>query len=329
MDDRKKRQSALQKEWKMVAAQEKRMITAAKKKDNANAKASGSKDALGEKKSAFVWQTRNWKDSIEQKIPPKVYDNLRQAFGKAFSLIFEKGNVIIEKTYHKDALMKDFAVRDYAVEIKGTRKELKAVRQKSGAADLTNAAVSAVEGIGLGMLGIGLPDIVVFIGVLLKGVYETALNYGYDYDRPEEKLLILKMMETALLQGEDWIAANEAVDAWIESGMQDFHEVRSLFGRTSETEKQVKQSLGEKYRHREQSREVEIALVFQEQLQRTADVFALDMLLLKFIQGLPLVGVVGGAANPIYYSRVMRYVKLKYQKRYLSAKLKKENGNRK
>ena len=27
---------------------------------------------------------------------------------------------------------------------------------------------------GLGLLGIGLPDIVLFVGMLLKGVYETA-----------------------------------------------------------------------------------------------------------------------------------------------------------
>jgi hypothetical protein len=41
------------------------------------------------------------------------------------------------------------------------------------------------------------------------------------------------------------------------------------------------------------------------------------MLLLKFIQGLPVVGIVGGAANPVYYSKIMKYVQLKYRKRYL------------
>ena len=28
---------------------------------------------------------------------------------------------------------------------------------------------------------------------------------------------------------------------------------------------------------------------------------------------------IGGAANPVYYNKVMRYVQLKYQKRYLLA----------
>lgn len=39
--------------------------------------------------------------------------------------------------------------------------------------------------------------------------------------------------------------------------------------------------------------------------------------LLKFVQGLPIVGILGGAANPVYYRRVLRYVQLKYRKRWL------------
>ena len=56
------------------------------------------------------------------------------------------------------------------------------------------------------------------------------------------------------------------------------------------------------------------------QRDRTAQTFAMDMLLLKFVQGLPLVGVLGGAGNPVYYRRVLRYVALKYRKRYLFQK---------
>lgn len=57
-----------------------------------------------------------------------------------------------------------------------------------------------------------------------------------------------------------------------------------------------------------------------QQLQHTSDAFAMDMLLMKFIQGLPVVGIVGGLANPVYYQRIMNYVKQKYRKRYLLTK---------
>lgn len=275
------RQIALQKEWKLVEIQEEKMIRAAQKVSKAEAVKKAS-----------------WRQMLEGKIPPKVYENLRTAFGKAFGLIFEKGEVLIEKTYRKEDLLKDFAVRDYAVEIKGNRKALKDVRRKSGAADLTNMTVSAVEGIGLGALGIGLPDIVIFTGILLKGIYETALNYGYDYEEPKEKLLILKMMETSLLTGEDWIRSNEEVNKWISCGVP------------SRTEKNYSGC----------SEDVCLNLAIREQVRKTADVFALDMLLLKFVQGLPIVGIAGGAANPVYYNRIMKYVKLMYQKRYLISK---------
>jgi len=64
--------------------------------------------------------------------------------------------------------------------------------------------------------------------------------------------------------------------------------------------------------------------VLEEQIRETASVFAMDMLILKFIQGLPVVGILGGVANPIYYNRVLKYVQLKYRKRYLLKQIKSE-----
>ena len=44
------------------------------------------------------------------------------------------------------------------------------------------------------------------------------------------------------------------------------------------------------------------------------------MLCIKFLQGLPLVGVVGGPANVMYCKKISDYARLKYQKRYLLQK---------
>ena len=56
------------------------------------------------------------------------------------------------------------------------------------------------------------------------------------------------------------------------------------------------------------------------QIEKTANAFATEMLVTKFIQGLPVVGMLGGAANPVYYQKIMRYIQLKYRKRYLIGK---------
>ncbi|HIQ75459.1 MAG TPA: EcsC family protein [Candidatus Cottocaccamicrobium excrementipullorum] len=65
----------------------------------------------------------------------------------------------------------------------------------------------------------------------------------------------------------------------------------------------------------------------KEQTGRTADAFAMDMVLLKFIQGLPVVGILGGAGNPLYYNKVMKYAELKYRKRYLLKLMRKQNNS--
>ncbi len=227
-----------------------------------------------------------WKSKLEGKIPEKTLAVLKKAFSKGFSVIFEKGSVFIEKTYDRDSIEKDFQINDYAMDIKGGRKEIGRIQSGISKNNILNTAVTAVEGIGLGALGIGLPDIVIWVGVLLRGVYETALKYGFDYNSPEEKLFILKMIEAPMLSGEDWIAVNAEVDQFI---LQTAHDV-----------------LGNDE--------------LKGQIEKTADAFATEMLVTKFVQGLPLVGMLGGAANPVYYHRIMKYVQLKYRKRYLLGK---------
>ena len=66
--------------------------------------------------------------------------------------------------------------------MRDTRHALRAFGREAGASRKLNMAVSAVEGVGMGFFGLGLPDIPLFLGVLLKSIYEVALSYGYTYD---------------------------------------------------------------------------------------------------------------------------------------------------
>lgn len=255
----KKREKALSKELHAVEKQEKKL------------------------QQAFVKAKQPaWKTVLGDKIPQKVYFGLESTFCKGFSIVFNQGRSIIEKSYNKEDLKSSHSIRDYAVQLKGGRKELKAVHKSAKRSDGLNMVVTTAEGLALGALGIGMPDIVLFISTLLKGVYETALNYGYDYDTPEEQYIILNMMAASLITGEERIEWDEMIDGMI---------------------LEAPQAVAKE--------------VLEEQIRETASVFAMDMLLLKFIQGLPIVGILGGVANPIYYNRVLKYVQLKYRKRYL------------
>lgn len=138
-----------------------------------------------------------WKTKLEEKIPDRIMAGLHKAFLKAFSLIFEKGTIIIEKTYDRDSIEKDFQIRDFAVDLKGGKKEIGELKKAAASGSAISTLLTTVEGIGLGAFGIGLPDTVIWIGFLLRGVYETALKYGFDYEIPEEKVFILEMLEAA------------------------------------------------------------------------------------------------------------------------------------
>lgn len=232
-------------------------------------------------------RTTDWKGKLEEKVPPKVYAALESAFCKAFTLVFQKGTGLIEKSYNREKLQQAYAARDQAVWVKRDRQALGQFRGKSRAANARDLLLTTAEGVGLGVLGVGLPDIVLFVSLLLKGIYETALRYGFDYDTPGERLLILKMMEASLAKGTRWQSLNQEVE----------HRL---------TEKPPEPTREE----------------LEGQIRQTAQAFAMDMLVLKFVQGLPLVGVLGGAGNPVYYRRVMKYVQLKYHRRYLNQRKK-------
>ena len=59
-----------------------------------------------------------WKEALTARIPTKMSENLQKAFCMAFRTIFEKGNPLIEKTYRRDELEKDFKVRDFSLDLK-------------------------------------------------------------------------------------------------------------------------------------------------------------------------------------------------------------------
>lgn len=222
-----------------------------------------------------------WKAVLAEAVPEKVHTGLRAAFTRAFTLLFEKGTPLLDKTLDHTALSDEYRIGDYAVHLKASRKALRRMRRDADRSALAGSAVTTLEGIGLGALGIGMPDIALFLSILMRSALSAAARWGFDGSSPGEQLLILRMMEASLSREADFAAANAAVNALLTAPADPSpDEIRAQIG-------------------------------------RTAEVFAMDMLALKFIQGLPLVGIVGGLSNPVYYNKIMRYIRLKYYKRYL------------
>jgi len=143
---------------------------------------------------------------LEDKVPTSLQETLDKTFAKAFYLVFEKGTSIIEKTYRKEEMEKEYQINEFASQIKGTRRSLKKFSKKANGASKFNTLLSLVSGVGLGALGVGIPDIILLTAMMLKNMYEIALHYGkdmwdaksgaYDYEAyTEEEIACYNWME--------------------------------------------------------------------------------------------------------------------------------------
>ena len=242
--------------------------------------------ALLKKERRFLKMRENKKESfINRKlsavVPKKLQGTLDKAFAKAFGLVFEKGTKVIEKTYNKEGLEIDFYENDYRNGVLESKKTLRAFSKKAKNAGNRNLLFSGAAGIGMGIFGIGIPDIPVFTGLLLKSVYEIALDYGFDYDSEKERAFILWVIGGAVSYGENIDKINEKIDRFIK------------------TEK-----LPEDYDR-------------EEAIKSAASNLSKELLYMKFVQGIPIVGAIGGFYAAVYMKRINEFANIKYKKRML------------
>ena len=123
----------------------------------------------------------------------------------------------------------------------------------------------------------------------LKNIYETALQYGYSYESREEKYFILLLIRGAVSYGDTLCEIDGKVNEFIRNGI-----------------------LPEEYQDKEQ-------------IEQTAGALSKELLYMKFLQGIPVVGAVGGAYDAVYMKRITEYAELKYRHRYLAGRKKAEN----
>lgn len=221
---------------------------------------------------------------LYDKVPQGLSSTLENAFAQAFSVIFLKGTKLLEKTYDKTVLEMEHKVADEYVSELQNRKSMRLLDRKQKRDNLLNHAATTVTGAGLGLLGIGIPDIPLLVSTILRGVYEVAIAYGFSYDAPEEQVYILNLIRLSLLTGEE---KRREFKAWRQS------EAECMY---------VDES------------------VLQEAVKRTSKTLSDALLVEKFIQGFPIVGVVGGFVNHTVYKKILSFVKLEYKRRYILLK---------
>ena len=241
-------------------------------------------------------KTPKWVSLVEKKVPDTLQNTLEAAFTKAFVAVFEKGAGLIEKTYRKDKQI--FRYRQNKKEMEQEDFNRKAVKRFERQAKRTagkNLVISTVEGIGFGIVGLGIPDIPIFVSVLLKSIYEIAISYGFQYTTEKEKLFILKVIDAALQNGDVLRKKNAEVNKLIDR----YYEEETIPEQVGETDEFVTE------------------LQITRQIDISAQALSHELLYGKFVQGMTFVGVVGGTADFTCLKRITDYASLKYKRRFL------------
>lgn len=223
----------------------------------------------------------NLKAKIHEKIPENLEETLNNAFVKAFEIIFNKGTTIIEKSFDKEKINLEYEVNKFMLDYKEDKTNIKKLDKYSKKTNLVNNLITTSVGTGMGILGFGLPDIPLFVATILRGIYQISLSYGFDYKNEKERIYILRLIRIALAKTVD---------------------EKKKYNEELKEEKSYKAKL-------------------EDEIKTTAKIMANTLLIEKFIQGIPVVGAVGGIVNNSIYRKISNFCMIKYKKRYLINKL--------
>lgn len=241
-------------------------------------------------------KSAKWVKFVEKKVPETLQNTLEATFNKAFITVFDKGANLIEKTYNKDKQQGLFKENEKQLDQEYfDAKSVKKFERQAKRTVRKNLAITTVEGIGLGVVGVGLPDIPIFVSVLLKSIYEIAISYGFSYTTEKEKLFILKIIDAALKSGDVLRKKDEEINHLIER----YYKEESMPDTVEQTDEFV----------------TELQII--RQIDHSAEALSHELLYGKFVQSMTFVGVVGGTADFTCLKKVTDYAALKYKRRFL------------
>lgn len=241
-------------------------------------------------------KTAKWVKLAEKKMPDTLQGTLEAGFNKAFVTVFDKGAALIEKTYNKEKQETTFKENEKELASESFNANvLKKFERQAKRTAYKNLAITSVEGIGMGIAGAGIPDIPIFVSVLLKSIYEIAISYGFSYTTEKERLFILKIIEASLMSGDNLRKKDEEINKLVER----YYKEERIPEQVSETDEFV----------------IELQII--RQIDHSAKALSHELLYGKFVQGMTFIGVVGGAEDISCLKRVTDYAILKYKRRFL------------
>lgn len=216
---------------------------------------------------------------IRTHVPDKAMQALETAFEKSFVVIFQKGTPWIEKATHikdKQELAQYFRS---SFDCEQNKQKLKRFDQNARKTSYQYAAITQVKSSVLGLFGIGIPDIPLYLTTLLSGIYQIETIYGYDIHEEKEQAYVLLLI-CAMCDEE------EKREEW--KNMMD----------AMEDGRKIKYSISELITYASH------ALAYSE-------------LQAKFLQGIPIAGIAGAFMSTSMQNRILTFARTSYKRRML------------
>ena len=231
------------------------------------------------------------REKLREKVPEKFSDGaqaaaekstelLEKAFEKSFEVVLEKGSRWIGKLCSEEKLREDY-LQFAQKPLSGW--ELYKLGCKAAGRAGANMAFSSVQG----ALGIGLPDVPIFLGAVFKTLFEISLRFGYPYDTQPEQ--IYQMLLICAAVGDEAQRRQASADA-----------------------DRIAQEIRQKARTGE-----ELSISREQAKKRASHALCSAALAGKLVQGTPVIGVYGGFRNGVLLRQVGSMAAVKYQQRRL------------
>lgn len=236
-----------------------------------------------EKQKRQLIQKKPWtfgiQETVREKIPDKALSGLESAFAKSFSLIFKKGNGWIEKVSHIDdaKALGEFLSKEFSE--KEDKKTWKQYEKVANASSRKHLALTQVKSSAMGLFGIGIPDIPIYIATLLSSIYQVGAVYGFDIQTERERQYVLMLLCAVCDEPENR-------EEWMK-----------------------------KLEHYEQYLATDLTTEYL--IQRAAHALSYSELQAKFLQGIPIVGVAGALMSSNLQAKIVSFAKKCYQRRRL------------
>ena len=213
------------------------------------------------------------------KVKPGTKDQLSFTFNDSFKIMLFSGTEGIEFTINKGSREARWEDKLNHAEIFRDSDSIRALSNSSIIDNALNIYGAAATGITMGILGKA--DVAMFVTQLIRNIYQLALDFGYTYDSDEEKYFILLLIQGGISYGEMMWEINSKVNDFI-------HNAKIPKGTSVDN-----------------------------QIDITSDALAHELLYMKFIQKIPLIGAIGGAINAYFMKLILEYADIMYKKRML------------